>query len=240
MLCLPVLSQTFNNELLEKIFISLTYFKTYIIYTLFPLVILLPDLAYNFIRSIYFPTPIDIIIYNQEKYREEVTTPEDVSSSIKMLKDPFIDYKESNEEKYEMKLDSSKSEKIDDKTKIKSDNYMLKDEKNDNIPVMSINNIENHAYAKPKLAVVSKNLSKKSSNVNGFENGSVRENGNGLAKENSRDSKSKNNNSEENSKRIEIEKLKSKNRGNTAVSINENMDFNLNEGKFLIKIYIYI
>lgn len=70
-LCLPRISQTFDNVLLEKIFISLTYFKTYIIFSLFPFIVLLPDIIYNYVRKIYFPTVLDQIVINEKKYLEE-------------------------------------------------------------------------------------------------------------------------------------------------------------------------
>ena len=70
-LCLPTISQAFDDVLLEKIFISLTYFKTYIIFSLFPFIVLLPDIIYNYIRKIYFPSILDQIVINEKKYLEE-------------------------------------------------------------------------------------------------------------------------------------------------------------------------
>lgn len=208
-LCLPAISQTFNNELLEKIFISLTYFKTYIIYTLFPLVIILPDIAYNFIRSIYFPTPIDIIIYNQKKYKQSILSEEQNLDKNK-VKDPFCDYENT------LIKDNINNKKLLKKNTIKH--------KIDNVEVYSNNNIE-YDYNLEKLN--NKNTSIKTHNN---DNGLEEINGNDRIRKPSINNKSKNISSYDPSNRSETEKLKSRKRAITSNSINENMDFNLNEG----------
>lgn len=63
------MAQTFNPEILEKIFIALTYFRTWVMLFLFPLVILIPDFAFNYCLSIYFPSPMDIVIYNEQEFK---------------------------------------------------------------------------------------------------------------------------------------------------------------------------
>ncbi len=45
-LSVPLMSQKFDSNLLERIFLSSTYFKTYIMFALFPFIVLLPDIAY--------------------------------------------------------------------------------------------------------------------------------------------------------------------------------------------------
>jgi len=63
------MAQTFNPEILEKIFIALTYFRTWVMLIFFPIIILTPDFAFNYILSIFFPSPMDIIIYNEQEFK---------------------------------------------------------------------------------------------------------------------------------------------------------------------------
>ena len=63
------MAQTFNPEILEKIFIALTYFRTWVLLFLFPFVVLIPDFAFNYCLSIYFPSPMDIVIYNEQVFK---------------------------------------------------------------------------------------------------------------------------------------------------------------------------
>ena len=81
------MAQTFNPEIIEKIFVSLTYFRVWIVYFIFPIIILLPDIAINYIQAIYFPTPIDIIIYNEKKYLEQKK--HKIQNEINDIVDPF-------------------------------------------------------------------------------------------------------------------------------------------------------
>lgn len=187
------MAQTFNNELLEKIFISLTYFRTYIIYGIFPLLVLLPDLIYNFVKCLFFPDPIDVVLYNQNDYIKEIT---ESNSPNKKAKDPF-----------------------EDKSRLKSSI--------DEIPVIENNVVE---------IMDGKKLS--SNEVAAVENGTTKQ-------LESKSSQEKDMNNSNNSKRSEIERLKedeikklrkSRDHKNTVTSLNENMDFGLNEGKYSYKL----
>ena len=67
-LSIPTISHIFNNELLGKMFVVFTYPKFYIMIFIMPLIILLPDILYTLIKSIYFPSVVDVVIYNKDKY----------------------------------------------------------------------------------------------------------------------------------------------------------------------------
>eukprot|EP00340_Litonotus_pictus_P008976 CAMPEP_0170518900 /NCGR_PEP_ID=MMETSP0209-20121228/4493_1 /TAXON_ID=665100 ORGANISM="Litonotus pictus, Strain P1" /NCGR_SAMPLE_ID=MMETSP0209 /ASSEMBLY_ACC=CAM_ASM_000301 /LENGTH=1203 /DNA_ID=CAMNT_0010804651 /DNA_START=222 /DNA_END=3830 /DNA_ORIENTATION=+ len=69
-LCQPLMARVFNPELIEKIFEALTYGRIWIIFFWFPVIILLPDIAYNLIKTIYDPTPTDVIISNEQDFKE--------------------------------------------------------------------------------------------------------------------------------------------------------------------------
>lgn len=101
------MAQIFNPEIIQKIFTSLSYFRVWIIYAIFPFVILVPDIAINFIQSIYFPSPTDIIIYNEIKFKEAVSS----LKSLKEVVDPFADekiLKNETEVKEEIKMTNNR------------------------------------------------------------------------------------------------------------------------------------
>lgn len=64
------MSRTFDPVLISRIFLALTYFRTWVVLFLFPIVVLSPDIALNFIRKLYFPTPVDVLCYNEADFKE--------------------------------------------------------------------------------------------------------------------------------------------------------------------------
>lgn len=64
------MAQTFDPVLVSRIFLALTYFRTWVVLFLFPIVVLSPDIALNFIKKLYFPTPVDILCYNESDFKE--------------------------------------------------------------------------------------------------------------------------------------------------------------------------
>ena len=64
----------------------MNYFKSYILYSLFPFAVLLPDILYIYVKSIYFPDVTDIIIYNQQKYTKEMNNYTSSESPIPVVK----------------------------------------------------------------------------------------------------------------------------------------------------------
>lgn len=129
-LCLPKMAFFFDPVIVEKIFTALTYFRTWVILFLFPVVCLCPDIALIFFKSIFFPNPTDVIIYNENDYKlqqkqikiqqlRDVVSPfDDDNVNLKNVK------KESNKEfemDNRMNLTPSKQEKEKEKQKLKSE-----------------------------------------------------------------------------------------------------------------------
>lgn len=168
-LCLSILSQTFNNELLEKIFISLTYFKTYIIYALFPFVVLLPDIAYNFIQIIYFPSPIDTIIYNSSKYLSEAKNKEltkDLKSRVdgtlheesrKIKSDTQFDVNDKNG-KEESDPDKPPSTELNVNNKILLENGHKRSEQRPPLKDEELNNRAGRSFTKKSITSLNNDL----------------------------------------------------------------------------------
>ena len=70
----PVFAAIFNNELTFKIFDILHYFRSWIFIVVFPFIVILPDLAFTFVRKNYYPTPSDIILHKEAYYRNPAKT----------------------------------------------------------------------------------------------------------------------------------------------------------------------
>lgn len=79
----------FNPEIIERIFHSLTYFRTWVILFLFPVVVICPDLAFNFLRRLFYPTPTDVIFYNELDFKE--SKKQIVIQQLNDVIDPFAD-----------------------------------------------------------------------------------------------------------------------------------------------------
>ena len=150
----------FNPELLQRMFLSLTYFRVWVIYALFPLVVLLPDLIVNYISCIFFPSPMDFIIYNEvnilKSFKEkETNTITDVINPFKDNKNYIQNHEKINENVDNKKLNLNKKEQEENKdiSKIggitgdlkKSDESLenLKDQINDNDNKSQLSDIKN-------------------------------------------------------------------------------------------------
>lgn len=98
---------TFNPEIVEKIFTALRYFRTWIVLFLFPVCILSIDFAYIYFKRIYYPSPTDVIAYNEQ----------DIISSSKQIKmnelneivDPFSNNFKDNDYKVKSKRYSDRN-----------------------------------------------------------------------------------------------------------------------------------
>lgn len=112
-------------------FLSLTYFRVWVIYALFPLVVLLPDLVVNYISCIFFPSPMDVIIYNEVNILKAVKEKE--TNILTEVIDPFKDNKNF----------IHKNDQVNDK--ITSKNFNLNEKKEeDNTEIAKIGGITNN------------------------------------------------------------------------------------------------
>lgn len=112
-------------------FLSLTYFRVWVIYALFPLVVLLPDLVVNYISCIFFPSPMDVIIYNEVNILKAVKEKE--TNILTEVIDPFKDNKNFIQ----------KNDQVNDK--ITSKNFNLNEKKEeDNTEIAKIGGVTNN------------------------------------------------------------------------------------------------
>lgn len=112
-------------------FLSLTYFRVWVIYALFPLVVLLPDLVVNYISCIFFPSPMDVIIYNEVNILKAVKEKE--TNILTEVIDPFKDNKNF----------IHKNDQVNDK--ITSKNFNLNEKKEeDNTEIAKIGGVTNN------------------------------------------------------------------------------------------------
>ncbi len=85
------MSRIFDPVLVNRIFLALTYFRTWVILFLFPILVLTPDIALNYIKKLYFPTPADFLCYNENSIK---IIEKDVK--IKQLREVVDPFKEEN------------------------------------------------------------------------------------------------------------------------------------------------
>jgi len=206
---------TFNPELIEKIFISLTYFRTWVILFFFPVIVLCPDLAFNFFKSIFYPNPTDIIIYNEVDFKIQQK-----QIQVQQLKDvvsPFDDDKIKLKRDSEDEKNDSKTNKInitpkperEDKKREKVKAEPQSSDRND------LNFKKKNFQLDPPVEVVKKDKKKKKrKNSDSYEN-------------EAKDKESKNYLKEDYNKVIVRDRKKD--------SVFEDMDFEMREGKFYIK-----
>lgn len=176
-------------------FLSLTYFRVWVIYALFPLVVLLPDLVVNYIGCIFFPSPMDVIIYNEVNILKAVKEKE--TNILTEVVDPFKDNKNLvqkndqindkvisknlylNEKKEEDNTEIAKIGGVTDNNK-KSDESLqiLKDQVNDNDNKSQTSDIK-HVKIDAKLnnLVPTKSIEKtyKKANLNKYKNVKLQE-----------------------------------------------------------------
>ncbi len=185
-LSVPLMSQKFDSNLLERIFLSSTYFKTYIMFALFPFIVLLPDIVYNYIKTIYFPSLVDIIIYNQKQYLEEVDKKafETQPKSTKEIVNPF-------EEHAVIKTSDKANDNGGKKTRVSTSKVPI-----ETPPPTTYQTVKYHRNAEGrKVSIESKTKQRQPS--------------------------------------MEQEKLKSAQGKLSLSSLNENIDFNMDEGKLI-------
>jgi hypothetical protein len=140
-------------------------------YSLFPFVVLLPDLLYGYLKSIYFPDIIDVIIYNKEKYLKEVDELEkdvkeekgvnpfeegdspknklddngNVNGNVNGRKITYTDKeKEKEKKKDSKKMFSSAKEEKDEKSSLNRIKPLTSDRMLDNKNNLSSGNVNNH------------------------------------------------------------------------------------------------
>ena len=138
------MAQTFDEEIIQKIFVAMQYFRSWVVFAIFPLVVILPDIAYNYIRSIYFPNPSDVINYNQEMYKAKKKR--EINAETKIVIDPFGDNKneESGKIKQEINYQNKNSEGLESGRKmnvIQSTEPIGKNKENSKENIVLSNNV---------------------------------------------------------------------------------------------------
>lgn len=164
-------------------------------YALFPFVVLLPDLVVNYINCIFFPSPMDVIIYNEVNILKAVKEKE--TNILTEVVDPFKDNKNFvqkndqindkvtsknlnlNEKREEDNTEIAKIGGVTDNNK-KSDESLqiLKDQVNDNDNKSQTSDIK-HVKIDAKLnnLVSTKSIEKtyKKANLNKYKNVKLQE-----------------------------------------------------------------
>lgn len=164
-------------------------------YALFPFVVLLPDLVVNYISCIFFPSPMDVIIYNEVNILKAVKEKE--TNILTEVVDPFKDNKNFvqkndqindkvtsknlnlNEKREEDNTEIAKIGGVTDNNK-KSDESLqiLKDQVNDNDNKSQTSDIK-HVKIDAKLnnLVPTKSIEKtyKKANLNKYKNVKLQE-----------------------------------------------------------------
>lgn len=236
------MAQTFNPEIIDKIFIALTYFRTWIVLFLFPVIIILPDIAISSISRIFFPSPSDIIYFNEKAFKDNIRQVK--IQQIKDIIDPFPD------EKQDMKINSNRSQKenlikeIENKANnggVSSNNNMTEKTKskvfankeNSELGLIGTNNFP--SYYQNRTTLNNNNTNHLTNGNNTNFNNYIHSNSKNIKKESDQRLNSKQDSKSFDSKiKSPLEfNLKSK-RKNKKESIFDNLDFEMREGKRII------
>lgn len=80
---------------MDRLFLIFSYYKSWLVIIFVPFIALLPDIAYNMIKTFYFPSPADIINYNEVSIKDGSFYIKDIKREEKIIISDDNNYRES-------------------------------------------------------------------------------------------------------------------------------------------------
>lgn len=155
-----IFSQSFQQEatgLLEQAFGSI-YF--WILVLLVPFICLLPDLAYKLIKSLYWPSPVDIICAEQKGIREKIN---EKAKARARRRNKNLEYEETNKRKHNINGDDSEGSLESEEEEEEEESKHIFNTYSNNLPLGQMVEAEEDEESNDHLPPIDRNKTKKKS-----------------------------------------------------------------------------